>query len=163
MKKRARYVLWAIFFVYCAALMYLVFFSRGFRTQYSYSHYFKYFTNFIPFKTITHYIDMYNSGFRFLPIWNLLGNFVLFLPMGLLLPCVFKGFRRFRRVVLCIFIMVVLVEVAQFSLRVGIIDVDDVIFNLSGAMIGYGIFKIPPINKILHKIYFIDDCEEKTE
>ena len=56
--------------------------------------------------------------------------------------------------------MVVLVEITQFVLRVGIIDVDDVIFNLCGAMIGYGIIKIPFMNKILQQISFLDIKEE---
>ena len=162
MKRIARPVLWAIFIIYCLILIYLVFLSRGFRTQYSYAHYFKYFTNFVPFKTISNYIYLYGKGFQALSIYNLLGNFVLFLPMGALLPCVFKGLNRFRRATLCILIMVVLVEVAQFVLRVGIIDVDDIIFNLSGAMIGYGIIKIPIINRLLQKIDFIDGREEGT-
>jgi glycopeptide antibiotics resistance protein len=48
-------------------------------------------------------------------------------------------------------------------LRVGIIDVDDVIFNVSGGMIGYGIIKIPFINKLLKLINFIDDGEVRSK
>ena len=163
MKKVSRSVLWVIFAVYCLFLAYMVFFSRGFRTQYTYLHYLKYFTNFIPFKTVQTYIHIYNKGLHGLAIYNLLGNFVLFLPMGIFLPCICKKLDRFWKVILCVSGMVIFVEIAQFILRVGIIDVDDVIFNLSGAMIGYGIFKIPFINKILQNIYFLDRKEEKGE
>ena len=109
---------------------------------------------------------LYKNGLRSLAIFNLLGNFVLFMPMGMLLPCVFKKLNRFWKVTLCILVMVVAVEVMQFALRVGIIVVDDVIFNLCGAMIGYGIFKIPFINKILQQISFLDNekaVEESIE
>lgn len=163
MKKVARKVLFLIFILYCLIVAYIVFFSRGFRTQYTYLHYLKYFTNFIPFKTVHNYIHIYNKGFHTLAISNLLGNFLLFLPMGIFLPCVFKKLDRFWKVTLCVLCMVVCVEIMQFILRVGIIDVDDLIFNLSGAMIGYGIFKIPFVNKILKYIHFLDRKEEKTE
>jgi glycopeptide antibiotics resistance protein len=104
---------------------------------------------------------MYGKGFQFLSVLNLLGNFVLFMPMGMLLPCVFKGLDRFWRAILCIFIMVVGVEVMQFVLRAGVIDIDDVIFNISGAMIGYGIIKIPFIYKLLQRFYLIEKAEKQ--
>ena len=160
MKKNTRYILWAIFALYCLFVAYMVFLRRGFRTQYTYEYYFKYFTNFVPFKTVENYIMLFKNGMRALSIFNLLGNFVLFLPMGMLLPCVFQKLYRFWKTMLCILIMVVLVEITQFVLRVGIIDVDDVIFNLCGAMIGYGIIKIPFMNKILQQISFLDIKEE---
>jgi glycopeptide antibiotics resistance protein len=156
MKKIARFILWVLFIIYCFTVAYIVFFSRGFRTQYTYSHYWQYFTNFVPFKTILNYVKLYNNGLRVLSILQLLGNFVLFLPMGIFLPCIFKGLDRFWKVIFSVFIMVFCVEVIQFFMRVGIIDVDDLIFNLCGAMIGYGILKIPFMSKIFHKIYFIE-------
>ena len=158
MKKTARFILCTLFIIYCFIVAYIVFFSRGFRTQYTYSHYWQNFTNFIPFKTVLNYIKLYNDGLRILSVLQLLGNFVLFLPMGAFLPCVFKKLDRFWKVVLSVFIMVFCVEVIQFLLRVGIIDVDDLIFNLCGAMIGYGIVRIPFVSKLLQKIYFLEQC-----
>ena len=163
MKKFSRAILWTLFIVYCLIVMYLVFFSRGFRTQYTYSYYFKYFTNFIPLKTIVHYIQIYCKGWQSLAIFNLLGNFVLFLPMGMLLPCVFKKIDCLWKVTLCVFITVLLVEATQFLLRVGIIDVDDLIFNVVGAMIGYGIIKIPCIRKAFVKVGLLERKEDTVE
>ena len=160
MKKATRYILLGVFALYCLFIAYMVFFSRGFRTQYTHSYYFKHFTNFIPFETVANYVTLFKDGAYGLAIYNLLGNFVLFLPMGALLPCVFKRLDRFWKVTLCVLIMVISVEIMQFALRVGIIDVDDVIFNLSGAMIGYGIIKIPFVNKLLRRIYFLDRDRE---
>ena len=162
MKRIVRSLLWAIFIIYCFVVIYMVFLSREFRTQYSHAYYFKHFTNFVPFKTILNYIAMYKNGYQALSIYNLLGNFVLFLPMGALLPCVFRGLNRFGRVVPCILVMVITIEVLQFVLRVGIIDVDDVIFNLIGAMLGYGIIKIPFLNRLMRKISFIDEGDNKA-
>ena len=155
MKKFVRPILWAVFGFYCLVLIYILFLSRGSLTHYSYAQYFRQFTNFVPFKTIAEYIQRYNNGFRNLSVTNLFGNFVLFLPMGMALPCLFKKLNRFWKVVLWVLGMVVVVEIAQGVLRVGSIDIDDVIFNVSGAMIGYGIIKIPIINKLLHRIDLI--------
>ena len=155
MKKVVRPILWAVFGFYCLVLIYILFLSRGSLTHYSYAQYFRQFTNFVPFKTIAEYIQRYNNGFRNLSVTNLFGNFVLFLPMGMALPCLFKKLNRFWKVVLWVLGMVVVVEIAQGVLRVGSIDIDDVIFNVSGAMIGYGIIKIPIINKLLHRIDLI--------
>ena len=155
MKKVVRPILWAVFGFYCLVLIYILFLNRGSRSHYSYAQYFQAFTNFIPFKTIVEYIQRYNNGFRNLSVTNLLGNFVLFLPMGMALPCLFKKLNRFWKVVLCVLGMVVFVEIAQGILRVGSVDIDDVIFNVCGAMIGYGLIKIPFINKMLTKIDLI--------
>ena len=163
MKKVVRPILWAVFGLYCLVLIYILFLNRGSRSHYSYTQYFQAFTNFIPFKTIVEYIQRYNDGFRNLSVTNLLGNFVLFLPMGIALPCLFTKINRFWKVVLCILGMVVLVEVAQGILRVGSVDIDDVIFNVCGAMIGYGIIAIPFIHKILKKIGIICSQSEKGE
>ena len=151
MKKVVRPILWAVFGLYCLILIYILFLNRASRSHYSYAQYFQAFTNFIPFKTIVEYIQRYSDGYRSLATVNLLGNLALFVPMGMALPCVSKKLNRFWKVVLCVLGMVVMVEVTQGILRVGSIDVDDVIFNVVGAMIGYGIIKIPFINKLLVK------------
>ena len=155
MKKYVRPVLWAVFALYCIILIYVLFLSRGSRSHYPYAQYFRQFTNFIPFKTIIEYIQRYRNGFYNLSIVNLLGNLLLFLPMGMVLPCLFKKLDRFWKVIVYVLIIVVTVEVTQGILRVGSIDIDDVIFNVGGAMIGYGIIKVPFINRLLCKVGLI--------
>ncbi len=155
MKKLIRPALWTVFGVYCFILVYILFLSRGIRIHYSYAQYFRQFTNFIPFKTIIEYVQRYNEGFRNLSVMNLLGNFLLFTPMGVLLPCTFPKLNRFWKVTLCTLGMVIFVEIAQGVLRVGSIDIDDVLFNVIGAMIGYGIVKLPFIFKLFRKINLI--------
>ena len=71
---------------------------------------------------------------------NLLGNLVLFLPMGVLLPCIFKNLRRAYKTLSLIMGMVVIAELIQlFTLR-GFADIDDLILNTAGAAAGYLIF-----------------------
>jgi len=152
MKKFARPALWTVFIIYCLVLVEVLFLSRGARSDYSYAEYMRQFTNFIPFKTIIEYVQRYIDGYRNLSVLNLLGNFVLFVPMGMSLPCISKKLNRFWKVTLTVLGIVIAVEILQGILRVGSIDIDDVIFNVGGAMIGYGIIKIPFINSLLKKI-----------
>ncbi len=161
MKKVVRPILWVVFGFYCLVLIYILFLNRGSRSHYSYAQYFQAFTNFIPFKTIAEYIQRYSDGYWRLSTVNLLGNLALFVPMGMALPYLFKKLNRFWKVVLCVLGMVVFVEIAQGLLRVGSIDIDDVIFNVSGAMVGYGIIKIPPVEKLLGKLMSVDTVVDK--
>ena len=162
MKKFARPALWTVFIIYCFILVYVLFLSRGTRVGFTYAEYMQRFTNFIPFKTIIEYVQRYSNGYWRLATLNLLGNLALFVPMGMALPCLFKKLNRFWKVILTVLGMVVIVELVQGVLRVGSIDIDDVIFNVVGAMIGYEIIAIPIINKFLKRIYVIQTDKEIT-
>lgn len=153
MKKFARPILWTVFIIYCLILVYVLFLSRGTRVGFTFAEYMRRFTNFIPFKTIIEYVQRYSNGYWRLATLNLLGNLALFVPMGMALPCLFKKLNRFWKVILTVLGMVVIVELVQGVLRVGSIDIDDVIFNVVGAMIGYGIIMIPFVHKLLVKAY----------
>ena len=155
MKKVIRPLIWTLFVIYCLALIHILFLSRPPMTFYSIPEYFKGFSNFIPFKTIIEYIQKYGEGYQSLSFMNLAGNLFLFTPMGMGLPCLFKKVNRIWKMTLMVLAIVVLVEIAQVVLRVGSIDIDDVIFNVGGAMLGYGLIKIPLINKLLVKIHVI--------
>lgn len=73
---------------------------------------------------------------------NLVGNVVMFIPLGFLLPKVSVRQRKLWRTLLTTALLILLVEMLQlFSLR-GSCDVDDVILNVVGAAIGYCIYKI---------------------
>lgn len=79
---------------------------------------------------------------------NLLGNLLLFLPMGVFLPLIFKEkFNKFSKFLVFILVTVILVEVLQFITFLGSLDIDDFILNVIGAMIGFLIYKI--CNKII--------------
>ena len=164
MKKVARPLLWTLFVFYCLVLITVLFISRPERPSLSYADYFREYTNFIPFKTtesflrgmwadigrVLHGQETVGRGWIYYSI-NLAGNFVLFLPMGMMLPCLFARLNRFWKVTLTVLAMVVLVELTQGLLRVGSIDVDDLIFNLSGGMLGYGIIRLVGVSGVLRK------------
>ena len=164
MKKFARPVLWTIFIIYCFVLVYVLFLSRGTRDGFTFAEYMRRFTNFIPFKTIVEYVQRYIDGYRNLSVLNLLGNLALFVPMGMALPCLSRKLNRFWKVTLTVLGMVVMVEIVQGILRVGSVDIDDVLFNVVGAMIGYGLIRLPFIYNFFKKINLIkgkDSIPEK--
>jgi glycopeptide antibiotics resistance protein len=98
-------------------------------------------TNFIPFDTILRYIN-YSQYFNLeIIIINLLGNLLIFTPMGFLLPLLSKKFRKARKVVCVGFFSSLAVETIQFIFRVGSADVDDLILNTLGAWLGYLAYK----------------------
>ena len=76
---------------------------------------------------------------------NTLGNFALFLPLGILLPLVSKRFLPLRRVLLTALCLSVSIEAIQFGLRFfgnpRAVDIDDVILNTLGACVGFAVFK----------------------
>ena len=89
---------------------------------------------------------------------NLLGNFILFTPMGVLLPCVAPKLNLFWRVTLTVLTLVVAVEITQGILRVG-----SIFFNVIGAIIGYGMIKIPFVFKFFKKINLIKKKDSVPE
>lgn len=98
-------------------------------------------TNFIPFETIFRYIN-YSQYFNWdTIIINLLGNLLIFTPMGFLLPLLSKRFRK-AGVILCLgFFASLSVETIQFIFTVGSADIDDLILNTIGAWLGYLAYK----------------------
>lgn len=160
MRKINRILLWVTFIIYCCALAIILFFtSRGsyWRHKIPLWDYIKYFSNFIPFRTIIGYIKAISRGTMNLdiPIKNIFGNLLLFLPMGLYLPCLSKGLRTFGRLIVSMMLIIVLIEMLQVLLRRGSIDVDDFILNISGVIIGFAIWRVTIIQKVLNKMHLI--------
>jgi len=97
--------------------------------------------NFVPFETIGRYVSArgwINSG-----IWidNLVGNVMIFVPLGLLLGA-FKRPKRVWTSLLIVLASTVAVETAQYVFCVGSCDVDDVILNFAGGAIGVVLYQI---------------------
>lgn len=64
---------------------------------------------------------------------NVIGNLLLFFPLGMYLVVILK--QRWTAVLL-MFILSVGFEATQFSLNIGSLDVDDVILNVAGGLVG---------------------------
>ncbi|WP_081417175.1 VanZ family protein [Paenibacillus sp. Soil522] len=92
--------------------------------------------NVVPFYTIKKYI-VHHDHFNF-EIWfkNLFGNIVLFIPIGLFLPLLNTKYRRVFILVAVAILLITAVELIQMLARVGSFDIDDIILNTFGALLG---------------------------
>lgn len=92
-------------------------------------------TNLTPGDSIRTYIDQ--PAFRD-TVKQIGGNLLLGVPFGVLLPVLIPKARGLLRVVLVTAVVMLLVETAQGLLITGrAFDIDDVILNTAGALIGY--------------------------
>jgi glycopeptide antibiotics resistance protein len=97
--------------------------------------------NLVPFKTIANYIRNSGSVDFDVLIYNLAGNVVAFMPLGFFLPFAFRGIGALKTFFLS-FAFIVCAELMQLVSRRGVFDVDDVLLNMIGSMIGCGIYKL---------------------
>ncbi len=70
---------------------------------------------------------------------NLILNICMFIPFGFLLPLAVVWFRCFWKTYLAGFLVTFLIEGIQFVLHIGVFEADDILNNLVGTMIGYGV------------------------
>lgn len=84
-------------------------------------------------------LRQYLSDYAFLDACKQIGgNVLLGVPFGVLLPVLGPRRWRFLRMLLVTVVVIVLVELAQGAIVAGrAFDVDDVIMNTAGALIGY--------------------------
>lgn len=104
--------------------------------------------NLIPFKTIIPYL--LGEGGWLIGGMNILGNIVLLVPIGFILPFIFPSIHWKQKLAFAI-IACFLIETTQAILHIGIFDIDDVILNAFGVMIGFWKFIIWPKFAILVK------------
>jgi glycopeptide antibiotics resistance protein len=107
--------------------------SSGFAAEWHYS-------NFTPFRSIGYYLSG-NEPF-YVCFINLTGNIFLFLPYGFLLPLLFKKCSRFLFLLLICIATSFAIETLQFITRAGIFDVDDILLNAAGGVLGYGFLQL---------------------
>ena len=75
-------------------------------------------------------------------ILNLTGNFAMFIPTGIMVPLIYKKYNTFGKVTLFGFLMSLTIEILQLPFAVRASDVDDLILNTAGCMVGYGIYAL---------------------
>lgn len=71
-----------------------------------------------------------------------LENVLLFIPLGIICPVAFRKFRHFLISVSAGFFASLLIELLQLISRRGFFQIDDIITNTIGMIIGFGIFKL---------------------
>ena len=95
--------------------------------------------NLIPFHTLAIYLRNLDSEF-----WmrNALGNLGLLLPLGLLGPIALPVLGRWWLILPLALLISVSIELAQHWIPDRSADIDDVIVNVTGALIGYGFWRL---------------------
>jgi len=95
--------------------------------------------NLVPLHTLEIYLNNLGSDF-----WmrNLFGNLALLLPLGLLGPIALPALDRWWRVALLALLVSTAIELTQLAIPDRSADIDDVIVNVTGALIGYLAFMI---------------------
>ena len=132
-KKENKLVLWVCFFAYLLLLGYVLFFSSGFGRE----DHAEYRYNLTLFQEIGRYYGIgVRTGAWKLFYFNVIGNIVVFVPLGLFLPRIFQRCRNLFVTALVSLELSFIVEVIQLVTRVGSFDVDDLLLNMIGGFAG---------------------------
>lgn len=73
---------------------------------------------------------------------NIPGNIGMFVPTGVMLPLIYRQMDSMKKVLLTGFIMSACIEIIQLPFSVRASDVDDLILNTLGCLLGYGIYAL---------------------
>lgn len=125
--------LWVLLAYYLAILSVLLFFGGLFHVDRAWGSA----VNLEPFYTIRRFLIHYQRTGSLSSLSNLLGNIVILVPLGVLLPVMFRKLRRFWITLPFMAVFAIGVEAVQWRLGVGIADIDDSILNFAGAVVGY--------------------------
>lgn len=159
--KLIKIFIFLLFFFYILLLLSILFF-RGMRmhdysNRLSFNLHIQLNANFVPFKTIINYIyyflnDTINKN---IIIENLLGNVLLFAPMGIFLPCLFDKFQSYKKFIATLLIILIGVETVQLITYTGSFDIDDIILNLTGAVSFLRLWNLKLVQQFLTKTYIL--------
>lgn len=164
MKKPSRVLLWTLFALYCVVMIWLLLGQRmGRRYPFDYIEQLRMNLNLIPFRTIDEFVTAMSPGstasgfFSRFAFINLAGNVLMFVPLGVFLPALWPRLRRFGRFLLWVVLAVIAVELVQLFTLLGSCDIDDLILNTLGAVIGFAFYKLALM--LYHRKRTIKDSE----
>ena len=93
-------------------------------------------SNLVPLLNIASYENKAES------VVNIVGNIVLFIPTGIILPIVYRQTDSLKIVTLAGFCMSLGIELIQLVFPNSTTDIDDLILNTIGTVIGYGLYRL---------------------
>ena len=128
--KASKILLWSIFLIYTVIVLGATFIHR---TPVMYEN--------INLHIFSSYIKVWNR-FSLLELRNIIFNILMFLPFGFVLPLLFKKCEKFYITYFLGLCMTISIEVLQLISKRGIFEIDDIINNTLGCMIGYGVVMI---------------------
>lgn len=93
--------------------------------------------NLIPFRSISPYLRNITEPYAFK---NILANILVFIPLGFFVTN--KNSKNvFKALIICLGV-ILSIECIQLLFKIGFFDVDDIILNFIGSLLGMGINKI---------------------
>lgn len=155
-------ILLNIFFFYLLTVFYITIFKMGRITlNFEFSSFF----NLVP---IIETIKMFGNSSLSLVLYNILGNILLFIPLGFLVPVLFPKFNKWYKVLLIGMSLSAFIEFIQYFTTNNFTDIDDLIFNTLGSILGYTLLKIfikilesIRLSKLINKFNFVTSPKEK--
>ena len=130
-----------VFLLYSIFLAFLLFFRPVDYGDMSYKEILDMNHSFVPFDTIDYYLRILaNRDLSYLhrsAIINLVGNIIMFIPLGFFLPRIFKKLDKFPLFILCYSAIIIGVELLQYFTLLGFCDIDDLILNVVGGVMGF--------------------------
>lgn len=128
MKKTIRFSIYFTFLVYLFMTIYFTLMDRDVQSTMKYE-----LQLFWSYKEV-----ICQHSFRY---WKeIILNILLFAPLGIYVPLIFRSFRNILRVVAISFCSSLFIELTQLLFRIGLFEFDDIFNNVLGAIIGFGIF-----------------------
>lgn len=98
--------------------------------------------NLIPFKNTINYVINHDRFNLDIVINNTLGNILIFIPLGIFLPILFKRYASFNKAIAFSILVSFTIEALQFLLQIGQFDIDDLILNGIGSIVGFFFIKL---------------------
>lgn len=105
--------------------------------------------NVIPFQSIWEFTKLMFSGYFSRGFNNIIGNIFVFAPFGYFVPLLYKKCQKAKIVILAGFCVSLVLEICQYFLYLGSADIDDIILNLLGVILGFLFFKM--VKRITYK------------
>lgn len=127
-KKGIQYTSRLLIAEYVILLLSTTVFFRSYRRKLKY--------DFQPFWS---YEAIQDGGEKLLP--EIIMNVVAFVPVGLLLGCAFRSMTWWKVMIIGGGVSV-MIEVLQYVYNRGFAEVDDVMHNVTGCLVGYGIYSL---------------------
>jgi glycopeptide antibiotics resistance protein len=144
-----------LFLAYSAMMLWLLFDRVPQNTGLSYWQSVSFNMNLVPLRTIAMYVHiLLNTTTPYMlrhAIINLFGNIGMFIPYGIFLPILFPRLQTYWRCWLWAMLGILVVELLQLFTLLGSLDIDDLLLNLIGVTIGYGIFRLA--QKLIQKYH----------
>lgn len=133
-RKLAGFLSFLLLVLYIGVVIYFVLFSDRLGRTEGYSTY-RY--NLLPFEEIRRFILYRNYVSIEAFLLNLVGNLTVFFPLGFLVPIWRIKKTGCVRIILYSFLFSLCIETLQLVTRVGVFDVDDLLMNTVGGVIGW--------------------------